>query len=156
MNDFLSFYSYPLYHIAHSGYNITGRKEIAARSEEREREIARSTHNSDITLLIISSISYPRKDRAERPASRGKITFGVGRNERTKASAASNVRNYSILPIKSEAGLSRPLYEWAQRGCRFYFGGESLIVTNVGNHVLLLHTNSSRGKPPDTVNTPNR
>lgn len=64
-----------------------------------------------------------------------------GYNERQKASAASNVGNYSILPIKSQGP---PLYEATKqvspdvRGWRPY-------CNERWNHVLPLHEISSRG-----------
>lgn len=115
-------YSYPL---------ITS--HILVISSKAERLRSRDRGPISISLLIISSISNHKREketereRGQSSRFRGKITFGDGAacNERTKASAASNVRNYSILAIKSGAGSalasSTPL-----------FVGGSFIVTNVG------------------------
>lgn len=146
-DDFLSFIRIPLLSRRASRGNIVrgGRG-----GPERLHEGGRSRSNFDIPLLIISSISI--RARTESSRFRGGITSGEKRerggascNERTKASAASNVGNYSILPIKSGAG-STLVRASSTRSSLLFDGREggresgreregasnTLIVTNVG------------------------
>lgn len=102
-----------------------------------------------ISLLIILSISIRERDyegERERDSQssrfRGKITFGDGSacNERTKASAASNVRNYSILAIKSGAGSAlTSSTQFAASICGWF-----VYCNKCLDHVLPLHTILSR------------